>query len=378
MSQSIEVVIPVHDPARPLARALDSVLGQRPELAKLGVELRVTVMCHNISAGEIKASVSPQQAADDGVTWLECRDGTKSPAGPRNAALAASAATFLCFLDSDDFLAPGSLGAWWLAAQEHQAAAVIAPLRTPEGSILRTPRIRPGKPAVLDPVRDGLAYRSLPFGLLRREALLECGFAYAEGIPIGEDLETTVKLWFRGGSIVYPYGAPAYCQTDDSGPDRVTSTLRPLAEEFQWLDTMVQAPWLRQAPLRERRAIALKLMRIHGIGALQRRGNAARSDATEVWSATEQAVWVRINGHLHDMAGGRLPALSRKDAQLSREAAKASNVEELRAAVVRHSQAGRVGELVTNNPLASMSRESVLRHYVNEALRAKTGVFSLR
>lgn len=388
MSQSIEVVIPVHDPARPLARALGSVLGQQPELARLGVELRVTVVCHNISAGEIKGSATPNQATDDGVTWLECHDGSRSPAGPRNAALGASAATYLCFLDSDDYLEPGSLSAWWFAARDHDAAAVIAPLRTPEGAILRTPRIRPGKPAVLDPVRDGLAYRSLPFGLLRRAALVECGFAYAEGVPIGEDLETTLKLWFRGGRIVYPYGAPAYCQTDDSGPERVTSTLRPLAEEFQWLDAMVQAPWLRAASLRERRSIALKLMRIHGIGALLRRGQptdngqrpgtGAGSGTGEVWSPAEQAAWQKISRHLQNMAGGELPALSRKDALLSREAAKAGSVEELRAAVVRHSQAGRTGELTTDNPLALLSRESVLCHYLNEQLRAKNGVFSLR
>lgn len=378
MSQSIDVVIPVHDPARPLARALDSVLAQQPELARLGVELRVTVVCHNIPVEDITVSVSPVQAADDAVIWLPCHDGSNSPAGPRNVALAASSATFLSFLDSDDHLEPGSLTAWWRAAQEHQAAAVIAPLRTPEGDILRTPRIRPHKPAVLDPVRDGLAYRSLPFGLLRREALLKCGFGYAEGLPIGEDLETTLQLWFRGGRIVYPYGAPAYCQTDDSGPERVTSTLRPLAEEFRWLGAMVQAPWLREAPLRERRTIALKLMRIHGIGALLRRGQLTGASAGEVWSPTEQAAWQKISRHLVEMAGGKLPALSRKDAQLSREAAKAGNAQELRAAVVRHSKSGRLGELVTDNPRTMLSSDSVLRHYIREQLRQRSGVFGLR
>ena len=378
MTQSIDVVIPVHDPARPLARALDSVLGQEGELAALGVVLGVTVVCHNRAVGEITASLPPTLAADDAVSWLPCQDGGNSPAGPRNAALAASSATFLCFLDSDDHLEPGSLAAWWRAARDHAAAAVIAPLRTPEGSILHTPRIRPFKPAVLDPVRDGLAYRSLPFGLLRRAALQECGFAYAEGIPIGEDLETTLKLWFRGGRIVYPYGAPAYCQTDDAGPERVTSTLRPLAGEFQWLEAMVRAPWLRAAPMRERRSIALKLMRIHGIGALLRRGTMPAAGGGRAWSPAEQAAWVAFDRHLRDMGGGGLAALSRKDAQLCREAAGAGSVEELRAAVVRHSKAGRMGELVTDNPLALLSRDSVLRHYVNEALRQKLGVFSLR
>lgn len=378
MSQSIEVVIPVHDPARPLARGLDTVLGQRTELAAHGVELRATVVCHNISVESISSTVPAGVEEDDAVTWLSCHDGSKSPAGPRNAALAASSATFLCFLDSDDYLEAGSLLAWWTAAREHQAAAVIAPLRTPQGSILRTPRIRPCKPAVLDPVRDGLAYRSLPFGLLRRAALLDCGFAYAEGIAIGEDLETTLKLWFRGGRIVYPYGGPAYRQTDDSGPERVTSTLRPMAEEFAWLEAMVKAPWLRGASLRERRSIALKLMRIHGIGALLRRGKLADQTAEPAWSSGEQRAWQNISGHLLTMAGGALPALSRKDAQLSREAAKAGSQEELRAAVVRHSRAGRVGELVTDNPLALVSGDSVLRHYANEALRQRHGVFTER
>lgn len=378
MSQSIDVVIPVHDPARPLARGLESVVGQRAELAALGAALRVTVVCHNISVDAIKDSLPPHLSTDDAVSWLPCHDGSSSPAGPRNAALAASSATFLSFLDSDDFLEPGSLPAWLRAAREHTAAAVIAPLRTPEGTILRTPRIRPRKPAVLDPVRDGLAYRSLPFGLLARQALLDCGFGYAVGIPIGEDLETTAKLWFRGGRIVYPYGSPAYCQTDDSGTGRVTSSLRPLAEEFQWLDAMVQAPWLRTASLTERRSIALKLMRIHGIGALLRRGMLTGVAANQAWSPAEQAAWQQVRTQLYRMAGGKLPALSRRDAQLSREAAKASSAAELRAAVVRHGQSGRLGELVTDNPLALVSADSVLRHYLSETLRQRSGVFALR
>ncbi len=380
MSQSIDVVIPVHSAARPLSRALASVLSQKAELTALGVELRTTVVCHNIAVEEMQASIAEALATDDAVTWLPCHDGGTSPAGPRNAALAASTATFLSFLDSDDHLEPGSLAAWWRTAQDNDAAAVIAPLRKPEGDILRTPRIRPSMPAVLDPVRDGLAYRSLPFGLLRRQALMNCGFGYAEDIPIGEDLETTLKLWFRGGRIAYPYGAPAYCQTDDAGTDRVTSTLRPLAEEFRWLDAMVQAPWLRQASLRERGTIALKLMRIHGIGALLRRGAArGTTDGTDtMWSPAEQAAWVHISRELHNIAGGKLPALSRKDARLCREAAEAGSTAELRDAVEHYSQAGRVGELLTANPLAVVSRDSVLRHYVLEVLRTRKGVFVLR
>lgn len=384
MSQTIEVVIPVHDPARPVERGIRSVLEQSAELAQLGVELRVTIICHNISVAEISDSVSASLTTDDAVSWLEHADGTKSPAGPRNAALAQSSATFLSFLDSDDYLEPGSLAGWWRAARDHEAAAVIAPLRTPEGVILRSPRIRSNKPAILDPVRDGLAYRSVPYGLLRRTSLLECGFRYAEGISIGEDLETTLKLWFRGGRIVYPYGSPAYHQTNDSGPHRVTSSLRPLAEEFRWLDALVQAPWLEDATLAERRSIALKLMRIHGIGALLRRGSRT-STSTDIgtddavwWSAADHVAWAASRGQLQALAGGALPALSRRDAALSQAATEAVDEFDLRNAVVRYSQAGRFGDLVTARPLALATADSVLRHYVNERRRTKSGVFTLR
>ncbi len=151
----------------------------------------------------------------------------------------------------------------------------IAPLRTPAGDILAAPRIRPSKPRVLHPLRDGLAYRSVPYGLLRRESLQAVGFAYTEGILTGEDLEPTLRLWFRSGAVCYPYGAPAYRQTDDSGAARVTSSIRPLREEFAWLERLLETDWLRQASTAERRAIAHKILRVHGIGALLRRADAA-------------------------------------------------------------------------------------------------------
>jgi hypothetical protein len=377
MSQSIEVVIPMHDPARPLARGLQSIVAQRTELAAHGVALTATVVCHNVTVKSIKDSVAPALGADDAITWLGHNDGTRSPAGPRNAALDRSAATFLSFLDSDDYLEEGSLAAWWKVAEARGAAAVIAPLRTPEGTILRSPRIRPSKPAVLDPVRDGLAYRSVPYGLLRREALLACGFRYAEGIAIGEDLEAALRLWFRGGLIAYPYAAPAYHQTDAAGTTRVTSTVRPLAEEFLWLDALVQTPWILAANTTERRAIALKLLRVHGIGALVRRGSLPRSPETPVWSEADQTAWAKAHMQLLDMAGGSLPALSRRDAALARSAVRAGDESQLRAAVARHRQAGRLGELATENPLSIFSADAVLCHYVAEKLRTKSGVFAL-
>ena len=377
MSHSIEVVIPVHDPARPLERGIRSVLAQRGELSAHGVTVSVTVVCHNIGVEKIQASLPAALAKDDDVTWLGHADGTRSPAGPRNAALDRSEATFLSFLDSDDYLEPGSLAAWWTMAVSQGAAAVIAPLRTPEGIILPAPRIRPSKPEVLHALRDGLAYRSVPYGLLRRDSLESIGFRYAEGITTGEDIEATLKLWFRGGAIAYPYGAPAYHQTDDSGAGRVTSSILPLGQEFQWLEQLFTTPWLLEASLPERRSMAQKILRVHGIGALLRRASAGTADSSvSLWNESERHSWVSLYDGLQSLAGGSLPALNRRDAALARAATAASTLQDLRAAVDHYTRAGKIGELVAVNPLHTLARDSVLRHYVNEKLRARAGVFA--
>lgn len=377
MSQSIEVVIPVHDVQRPFKRAVGSALGQRAELSRLDVELRVTVVLHNLGTAAREATAASEPGSEfDGVTWLACDDGVRSPAGPRNLALEHSTATFLSFLDSDDYLEPGSLAAWWKVAQQNNASAVIAPLRTPEGTILPAPRIRPSKPAVLDPLKDGLVYRSVPYGLLRRSALTDVGFRYAEGLRTGEDIEATLKLWFRSGPVCYPYNAPAYQQTDDSGVGRVTSSLSNLADEFKWLERLLASEWLRQATLAERRAVALKVLRVHGIGALLRRASASGVPDDALWNEAERAYWSDISARLYTFAGGALPELSRRDADLTQAAAAAADEQSLRTAVKRHRSAGRLGDLVPVNPAAILSRDSVLRHYVTERLRARSGVFS--
>lgn len=375
MRQSIEVVIPVHDPARPVARGIASVTEQRAALATRGVDLHVTVVLHNLPADSLTQPGFPSGLA--GVTYLDHSDGVASPAGPRNYALGRSSATYLSFLDSDDYLEPGSLLAWWQVAEQHRAAAVIAPLRTPSGTILPSPRIRPSKPRILHPLRDGLAYRSVPYGLLRRESLLDLGFGYTEGILTGEDIEPTLRLWFRSGAICYPYGAPAYRQTDDSGPARVTSSIRPLGQEFAWLEHLLGTDWLRQASTPERRAIAHKVLRVHGIGALLRRADAPESPGqAPLWNPGESLYWRAVSGRVLDLAGGSIPSISRRDAELIEAAGSAGELRQLRALVADYRRSGRTGELLTPRLQYSLSRDSTLRHYLSEKLRGAAGVFT--
>ncbi|PSS42741.1 hypothetical protein C6401_15805 [Arthrobacter woluwensis] len=377
MNQSIDVVIPVHDIRRPAARAVRSVLDQRSGLLALGVDLRVMLVWHNLGDEDV-ARAAEALPGGDGLRQEVLRDGLHSAAGPRNWALDHSDATFLCFLDSDDHLEPGSLAAWWTCAEDERAAAVIAPLRTPSGAILRSPRIRPSAPRTLDALKDGLVYRSVPYGLLRRSALEFVGYRYEEGLRTGEDLSTTLKLWFRSGTICYPYGAPAYHQTDDSGEGRVTSTVLPIGEEFRWLEALLEDPWLKDATRAERRAIALKVLRVHGVGALLRRAAGTESDAGNagrLWNAEEQRHWTELLKRLESFAQGLPPALSRRDAALVREACDAGDLASLRAAADRHARAGRAGELLPLRLSAVLSRDAVLTHYVLEKLRTRQGIF---
>jgi Glycosyl transferase family 2 len=379
VNRSIEVVIPVHDPARPVARGIASALEQRSALAARGVGLRVTVVLHNLAADSLSQPGFPSEfpAGADGVSYLSHTDGVASPAGPRNYALSRSNATYLSFLDSDDYLEPGSLLSWWQVAEKHTAAAVIAPLRTPSGSILASPRIRPSKPRVLHPLRDGLAYRSVPYGLLRRESLLALGFGYTEGILTGEDIEPTLRLWFRSGAICYPYGAPAYHQTDDSGEGRVTSLIRPLRQEFAWLEHLLDTNWLRQASTSERRAIAHKVLRVHGVGALLRRADAPDSPGrVPLWDREESLYWRGLADSVLALADGSIPSINRRDRALIRAAGAAGGLPQLRTLVADYRGSGRRGELLTPRLRDSLSADSTLRHYLSERLRAAAGVFT--
>ena len=102
---AVEVIVPVHDRGRPLARAVASVAESG---LRWGDQVVVTVVAHNLpvdAAEDMLASV-PSDAL---VTVLACDDGLPSPAGPRTLALERSRARYVSFLDSDDWLEPGAL-----------------------------------------------------------------------------------------------------------------------------------------------------------------------------------------------------------------------------------------------------------------------------
>ena len=112
---TIEAVVPLHDTARPIRRTVTSLVEQRESLAEAGASLTISIVCHNIPVEAVEETLG-HDLMGDGVSLVHFVDGVYSPAGPKNRALQDSSATYITFVDSDDYLERGALGAWTRAA----------------------------------------------------------------------------------------------------------------------------------------------------------------------------------------------------------------------------------------------------------------------
>lgn len=254
----VEAIVPVHDVGRPIGRAVGSLLrsGLDPRS-----ELRITVVCHNIDVDRIGALLPPD--ARDVVRLLSLEDGVPSPAGPFNLGIAAADGRFVTIMGSDDQLADGALAAWVAFADRQRLDLVIPPERHDSGKVVRTPPVRPGRRAPLHPLRDRLAYRTAPLGLLRRELFAaDPSLRFPGHLRNGSDQIVGLRLWFSGARIGYARGLPPYIVGSDAST-RVTFTVRTAEDEFAAVRDLVGDPWFRARSGRERRAIVAKTVRVH-------------------------------------------------------------------------------------------------------------------
>lgn len=301
----VDVIIPIHDASRSLERTITSVVDSTK--LQVGRQLRVTVVCHNVTAADIAATLSPRIVA--AVSLLELSDGIHSPAGPKNHGLAETSATYVSFIDSDDHLEPGALDAWLHLAERKALAAVIPVERHSDGSLVRTPPTRPWRSAPLHPVKDRLAYRTAPLGLLRREVLHRHGISFAPGFATGEDQQFTAALWLSGERIAYARRAPAYIVGADAAA-RVTSASRPVADELAGSAALLTGEWYLARTAAERLAVAVKTVRVHVFGAVLK-----RSQARE-WTAADSAFVRGLLAELNTTAPGYRGPLSIADLRL--------------------------------------------------------------
>jgi len=357
---TVEVIVPVHDRARPLARAVQSV-GESG--LRWGEQVVVTVVAHNLPADAVHGMLSglPAEAV---VDVLACDDGLPSPAGPRTLALERSRARYVTFLDSDDWFEPGALAHWLRLAERHRLTAVIAPERHASGRAVLNPPVRPLHAGALHPRRDRLPYRTALRGLLDRAAILEEGLRFSTGVTNGSDQPVSLGLWFSGRPVRFASRAPAYVLGDDA-PSRVTRTPQPLDAEVAASAQLLRGAWFRSLTLRDRQLVATKMVRIHLLPGLALR----TLDVADNRAAHECALAAEFLHLARDAAPGLERSLSRTDESLVELLlAPELDLESVRGWLAERRRVTRPSTLLTRRAGDALRRDAPLRLAAASAL----------
>lgn len=302
VTPAVDVVIAVHRDTRPVERAVASVLegGVPPPY------LRVTVVCHNVDPPSIArrlGTLTSDGSLPPGVRLLALDDGRHSPATPFNHGIDHATGRFVSVMGSDDTVDPGTYAAWLAIGDGHTSAAVVAAQRTTSSGRVPTPVVRPWHALDLDPVRDGLAYRTAPLGLVRRTEVDRLGLRFTELLPSGEDQEFSARLWFGGGRIDYASRAGDYVVHDDQD-DRMTQVRQDVATLFRFATHLVATPWFARQDRRVREALVTKVLRVHVIPAVTAR------EATGGWSEQDRQDASETVASLVEASPGALESLS--------------------------------------------------------------------
>ncbi|WP_187344368.1 hypothetical protein [Serinicoccus sp. CUA-874] len=375
-SVDVDVVVAVHDLARPVWRVVHSALhgADLRGIVDGGPRVRVTVVCHEVDEHAVRRAVEEglagqgEEAAELAahVRYLAVRDGLRSPAGPFNAGLLAADGRYVSIIGSDDRYASGALPAWVRLADEVGSAWLMARLETEDGEQVRTPRTRPGRSRDLDLVADRLAYRTAPLGLLRRETLDGLGLLDGDGpltpgLQTGEDVELSLRLSASGERIDLAREAPAYV-IGTRGEGRTTAARRPVADELAAHARLLDLRWVRALPEPAREAIAVKTLRIHVLGAVRRR------PAPLDWAPGEAALVRGLTRDLLAMAPGTPRALHRADRALLDAVLVARDTDALAAAAAARGEASRWDILLTPDPRDNLAPESTVRAHAEAAV----------
>lgn len=342
---SVDVVIAVHTPERRTERAVLSVLLTQ-------ADVRVTVVCHATPVAGIAERLGTL-ADDPRVRLLQHDDGIPSPAGPFNAGLDAASAPWVAVLGSDDALEVGAIDSWLALAARTGAEAVLPRLRHAAGRVVPTPPARPGRTRGLDLVRDRLAYRTAPLGLLSRAALDRLVLRMTPGLPSGEDLAFSTLLWAGARGLAFDRRGPAYIIGADAA-ERVTLTARPVGDDLAPVADLLARPALRDADARVRTAVAAKLVRIHVCAAVHNRREHGLDDADRSALAAGAAAVVAF-------APGVLDVLSRAERDLLDAIAGSAPAERLVALSDRRRRHGSPATLVPRDLRRTFAREAPLR-----------------
>lgn len=349
----VDHIIAVHNPRRPIHRAVGSVLKHTD------APIRVSVVCHNTDRGEIRR-VLGELADDPRLRLLQLDDGIPSPSGPFNRGLDAATARFTSIMGSDDELEPGAIDSWLEVARRHRADVVIARLAHAGAANVPTPPTRPFRAAGLDGVRDRLSYRSAPLGLVSRERFGALRLMSVAGT--GGDVEYSTALWYSGARISRDRRGPAYRIHNDAS-DRVTLAPKPVAADFIFLLRLLASTQFAELTPAQREALVVKLIRVHIFGTVHNRPEPA------LWTAVERVTLAAGLDGCVRAAPRAVAVLSRSDRALIdviRDVGAPADA--LLAAAARRRRYLAPQSLIPRNPLLVFAREAPLRFAASSAL----------
>lgn len=257
-SLSTQIVIPVHDLTRPVSRAVKSVLDDEYS--------GVVVVGHNLDPADL--DLPP----DDRIVTVQANGHAGKPGFPFDTGIAAASADWLGIMGSDDWFQPGALKRMRDHLARDRADVVIAPLSYQGGGRSAGP-LTP-RQTNLRAAKDRLFYRTAPLGLIRSDILQDPFFAFTERYFSGEDLRASVRLWTSGLSVSFFRGDPGYVVGADA-KQRTTLVRRPLADQgAAWL-AIWDDPHVSSLAAAERHSLAVKIARVHVLGAMNARSEKA-------------------------------------------------------------------------------------------------------
>ncbi|MDQ0645038.1 glycosyltransferase family A protein [Microbacterium murale] len=348
----VDVVIAAHDPERRVDRAVASVLTSQ-------AVARVLIVCHNTPVEGIAERLGAL-ADDVRVHLIDLQDGVRSPAGPFNHGLDLAEARFVSIMGSDDELTSGAIDRWYATAVRHQADVVIPVVRYAGAHRVATPPTRFWRTTSLDGVRDRLAYRTAPLGLVSRERF--AGLRFTPGMLTGEDLAYSTRMWFSDAVKARVRTGAEYLVHDDAM--RVTFTRRPLRDEFAALEHLLAQEDIRRMGPKVKVALAVKLWRISVFGAAHYRGGS--------WSDDDRRAVASAAQQLRDYAPAALDVLSVADGRLIEALQDRSTPDEtVDAASARRRRFVTLGALLTRRPWTLLAREAPIRFAVATLLAGR-------
>ena len=246
-SLQAQFVVPVHDPARKLGRAVDSVLSC-PEAG-------VVVVLHNVRRDAFDLPDDPR------VLVVELNEKPGHPGAAFNAGLARVTAPWAGIMGSDDWFEDGSVRAMLDLARRDRADGVIVPLRHP-GSKRNSVKPVTWRRSGLRAASDRLFSRTAPLGLFRSSVLCSPRYRFAEHVKAGVDQLSGVRLWTDGWRISHHPLDPAYVVGDDA-LERVTLAPRSVScQGAMWREVWHDSGVLELED-RDRRELGAKIIRVH-------------------------------------------------------------------------------------------------------------------